>query len=218
MQERNEDLETAQLDSAEWDFSKVSDRDRSVCCFHELLREANIAGKHDKPWLRLSKATRKTLRTHYSRLVKLRLHYTFTPETVVFSPRIPLAAPVMEIHKRLREVEWWWNLTDKELKSAFADWLKLARPANSSPTSRGKNKENDLVVRLERIGAMRLLHRYRRKELLAFPMPQEMRIRFQSGDDQDRKRAAKLFAELFPSFARMGIKPRSWPTAMQRRK
>jgi len=104
----------------------------------------------------------------------------------------------------------WAYFTNDEIVSYFRRWAKANRPKNiTSPSGQG-HKLKDWRVALDRLGMMRLLHRFRLGE---------MRERFPAGWKafagfewyKERKRAGATFKTLFP-FLPKTERPLSWPT------
>jgi len=104
----------------------------------------------------------------------------------------------------------WAHFTNDQIATYFRRWAKANRPKNiTSPGGQG-HKLKDWRVALDRLGMMRLLHRFRLGE---------MRERFPAGWKafagfewyKERKRAGATFKKLFP-FLPKTERPLSWPT------
>ncbi len=104
----------------------------------------------------------------------------------------------------------WGHFTNDQIATYFGRWAKANRPKSiTSPSGKG-HKLKDWRVALDRLGMLRLLHRFRLGE---------MRERFPAGWKafagfdwyKERKRAGATFKKLFP-FLPKTERPLSWPT------
>jgi hypothetical protein len=105
----------------------------------------------------------------------------------------------------------WGDFTNAQLVKEFAQWLKENNPAGiSRPDERGQKRISDRVE-LERLGVLRLHHRFRLAELQT-TCPSAWK-RYNSPNrrwSKDINRALAHFRELFP-FVPQDEFPRSWP-------
>jgi hypothetical protein len=104
----------------------------------------------------------------------------------------------------------WGEFTNEQLTKEFARWLTENQPEGiNRPDQRGR-KLKDVRVALDRLGIMRLLHRFTLAE-----MPRRCPEAWRAFDGFDwykeRKRAGAMFGKLFPFLSR-DDHPRSWPT------
>jgi len=109
----------------------------------------------------------------------------------------------------LVEIEW-ARFTNQQLIGEFSQWLKENRPQETpGPSGRGR-KQRDVRVSLDRLGMMRLLHRFKLLEM-EDACPEGWKA-FQGYDwYKERKRAAATFKSLFP-FLATSEQPLSWAT------
>jgi hypothetical protein len=105
----------------------------------------------------------------------------------------------------------WECFTNDEIASYFRKWVKVARPIeNPCPNGKGQNKARDWRVALERLAMMRLLNRFRLRDLSA-TCPKAWKRYGKREWYKERRRAGEMFRRLFP-FLRMEERPLSWPT------
>ena len=105
---------------------------------------------------------------------------------------------------------------NRQICDDFMHWLKANRPQDCpEPSTRG-HKQRDLRVALDRLGMMRLLHRFTLREM---PKHQPKAAKAFDGYEwyKERKRAGKTFNAFFP-FLPKNEKPLSWPTKGRRGK
>jgi len=106
----------------------------------------------------------------------------------------------------------WGECTNEDLIKQFAEWLKENDPPGiSRPDKRGKKIISHRVM-LERLGIMRLLHRFTLAELKT-NVPTAWKL-YHSGNRRWRKDVEKSlahFRELFP-FLPQNEFPGSWPS------
>ena len=114
------------------------------------------------------------------------------------------------------EFELDWGLPDSKIVRRFEQWIKTQRPAGTSPHRRGV-KSNSVRVNLERLGIMRLLHHYSRKEIRE-TMPDAWKLLSQREYFKDRKKAKKEFDRLFPRYNGQKLIPVCWLTKNARSK
>ena len=134
-------------------------------------------------------------------------------------PDAPEPSPGALIHPRTR---WgvgetlmvdiaWECFNNDEIANYFRKWVKHARPKEiPKPDDKGRNKARDWRVALERLGMMRLLHRFRRRELVA-KCPAAWELYKKREWYKERKRAGQMFRRLFP-FLSKSERPICWPT------
>ena len=105
----------------------------------------------------------------------------------------------------------WECFTDDQIVNYFRKWVKLARPRElPKPDGKGRNKARDWRVALERLGMMRLLHHFRRRDL-ASACPLGWRLYGKREWYKERKRALGTFRRFFP-FVSQKERPISWLT------
>ncbi len=105
----------------------------------------------------------------------------------------------------------WETFTNEELRDGFYQWVKANRPkVMSGPDGRGK-KLITWRVSLERLGILRLLHRFTLEELrVQHPEAWKHYSTPSRRWQDDAKKARKWFRELLP-FLDSGDEPLSWP-------
>jgi hypothetical protein len=106
----------------------------------------------------------------------------------------------------------WGLFTNEDIIQAFRAWVKANRPEDvPGPTdNKGRNKARDWRVALERLAMMRLLHRFRLRDL-CMACPEGWRLYCKREWYKERKRAGAMFHRLFP-FLLTEETPLSWPT------
>jgi hypothetical protein len=105
----------------------------------------------------------------------------------------------------------WGIFTNEEIVQEFRAWVKANRPKDlPGPDGKGRNKARDWRVALERLAMMRLLHRFRRREIAA-RIPEAWKLYGKREWYKERKRAGAMFHRLFP-FLPTEETPLSWPT------
>jgi hypothetical protein len=105
----------------------------------------------------------------------------------------------------------WGIFTNEEIVQEFRKWVKANRPKDlPGPDGKGHNKARDWRVALERLGMMRLLHRFRLSEIEA-KLPEAWRLYGKREWYKERKRSARTFHSFFP-FLQEEEQPLSWPT------
>ncbi|MGB7748782.1 MAG: hypothetical protein WBN75_16020 [Verrucomicrobiia bacterium] len=109
----------------------------------------------------------------------------------------------------LVEIEW-GEFTNEELVKDFAQWLKENEPEGVQRPDRRGHKNRDMRVALDRLGMMRLLHRFTLRELPVKCADAEKAFHGYEWY-KERRRAGKVFHELFP-FLPKAETPISWPT------
>jgi hypothetical protein len=105
----------------------------------------------------------------------------------------------------------WARFTNEEIIGHFRKWVKENRPPNLRlRDDKGRNKARDWCVALERLGMMRLLHRFR---LSGLPVacPKAWKRYGKREWYKERKRAGEMFHKLLP-FLSKSERPLSWPT------
>ncbi len=111
----------------------------------------------------------------------------------------------------------WGLFTNEEIIASFREWVKANRPADLGPVDgKGRNKARDWRVALERLGMMRLLHRFRLSELRD-TCPEAWKLYGKREWYKERKRASEMFHRLFP-FLGPSERPLGWATAGGRSK
>lgn len=91
----------------------------------------------------------------------------------------------------------WARFTNDEIVQWFRKWVKANRPKGvSRPDGKGRNKERDWRVALERLGMMRLLHRMTLGEIEA-KFPKAWKFYEKREWYKERKRAGERFGGLF---------------------
>jgi hypothetical protein len=131
-------------------------------------------------------------------------------------PKTPVPVPVSEklffaggAEIGLFQIEW-GSYTNEELRAGFGRWVAANRPPKSPPPDHRGEKPRDLRVALDRLGMMRLRHRYGWREM-ATRCPEARRAFADYEWSKERQKAEKMFQKLFPTFPKE--KPRSWPQA-----
>jgi hypothetical protein len=99
---------------------------------------------------------------------------------------------------------------DRAIVQAFRSWLKENRPGDCPEPSQRGRKRRDIRVALDRLGMMRLLHRFTLRQMRDY-CPEAWKA-FEGYDwYKERKRARMTFRRLFP-FLPATENPLSWPT------
>ena len=105
----------------------------------------------------------------------------------------------------------WSAFSNEEIVQSFHEWVKANRPKDlRKPDGKGRNKARDWLVKLERLGILRLLHRFRLADL-----PKQNPTawkRYNSPNRRWRKDAQKAganFKSLFPFLK--NEPPLCWP-------
>ncbi len=105
----------------------------------------------------------------------------------------------------------WARFTNEEIIGHFRKWVKANRPPGLRlQDDKGRNKERDWRVALERLGMMRLLHQWRLGEMPDVCPDAWKRYRKREWY-KERTRAGEMFGRLFP-FLSKSDQPLSWPT------
>jgi hypothetical protein len=105
----------------------------------------------------------------------------------------------------------WASFTNDKIAKHFRKWLKTNRPKELRlRDGKGRNKDRDWRVALERLGMMRLLHRLRRREIAA-KCPVAWKLYGKREWYKERKRAGEMFRRLFPFLAK-SERPLGWQT------
>jgi hypothetical protein len=114
----------------------------------------------------------------------------------------------------------WSDYTNEELIQHFRRWVKAHRPSNLPVPSRQGRKPGDWRARLIRLGAMRLLGRFKPSEILdlrrqtAHAILEAKQFSRRKWLDTTkwhdaRREAGETFGRMFP-FLPLGERPRSW--------
>ncbi|MGB7747135.1 MAG: hypothetical protein WBN75_07600 [Verrucomicrobiia bacterium] len=171
-------------------FLDVKDIAETVETQRRLRDEANDRVRRENP-----KMTEETI----CRLGKLQ--YPDIRPTVIYASGTEKT--VVEIN--------WGVFTNEEIIQAFRKWVKANRPQDIRvPNRKGRNKARDWRVALERLGMMRLLHRFRRREIEA-KCPEAWKLYGKREWYKERKRAGEMFHRLFPFLAK-SERPLGWQT------
>jgi hypothetical protein len=106
----------------------------------------------------------------------------------------------------------WGEFTNEELVEQFAQWLKENDPPGVSRPDKRGHKHISYRVKLERLGIMRLLHRFTRVELKTANPPAWKHYNSKNRRwRNDVEKSLSHFRELFP-FVPQDEFPGSWPT------